>query len=142
MQTILVVENDRANRENILRILRCKGFRAMGAADGTIGLEIASKYLPNLILCDILMPGLDGYCLLEMLGRIPATQNIPVIFVTAKATPDDQKYAMSLGVDGYLTKPFGSSELMTAIAACFAKPLVSDRDVALRCSYEHESLSG
>jgi diguanylate cyclase len=124
MQTILVIENDQANRENVLRILRFKGFRAIGAANGTIGLEIAKKYLPNLILCDILMPGLNGYCLLETLGRIPATQNIPVIFITAKATPEDRRYALSLGVDGYLTKPFGSSELMATIAACFAKPLV------------------
>jgi DNA-binding response OmpR family regulator len=121
MQTVVVIENDQANRENILRILRFKGFRGIGAEDGTIGLEIAKKYLPDLILCDILMPGLNGYCLLETLGRIPATQNIPVIFVTAKATSEDRKYALSLGVDGYLTKPFGSSELMAAIAACFAR---------------------
>jgi CheY-like chemotaxis protein len=126
MQTILVIENDGANRENILRILRFKNFRGIGAENGAIGIEIAKKYLPSLILCDILMPGLDGYGVLEVLGRSPTTQTIPVIFITAKATPSDVQYAKSLGVEGYLTKPFGSSQLLEAIAACLNQPTRRD----------------
>jgi diguanylate cyclase len=121
MGTVLVIENDGANRENILKILRFKSFRAMGAANGEMGIEIAKKYLPDLILCDISMPGLDGYGMLETLGRFPATQTIPVIFITAKATPAEVQYARSLGVSGYLVKPFGCSGLLEAIGAVSAK---------------------
>jgi CheY-like chemotaxis protein len=123
MRTVLVIENDRANRENILRILRFKNFRGIEAANGEMGIEIAKKYLPDLILCDVSMPGLDGYSVLETLRRFPATQNIPVIFVTAKAAPADVQYAMSLGVDGYLAKPFGSSELLATIEQCLSQPI-------------------
>jgi CheY-like chemotaxis protein len=119
MQTVLVIENDWANRENILRILRFKGFRGIGAENGEIGVDFAKKYLPNLILCDI-SPNLDGYSVLEKLGRLSSTQHIPFMFVTAKANPADVQYGLSLGVDGYLTKPFSSSQLLDAIAPCLA----------------------
>lgn len=137
MGTVLVIENDGANRENILRILRFKNFWAMGAENGELGIEIAKKYLPDLILCDISMPGLDGYDVLETLGRFPATQAIPVIFITAKATPTDLQYARSLGVTGYLVKPFGSGELLEAIDQCFSQQHLSQQHLSQpsdRCS--------
>jgi CheY-like chemotaxis protein len=129
MRTVLVIENDRANRENILRILRFKSFRGIAAENGEMGIEIAKKYLPDLILCDISMPELDGYGVLETLRRFPATQNIPVVFITAKAAPADVQHAMSLGVDGYLTKPFGCDELVEAMATGLSRSL--DRQSAL-----------
>jgi CheY-like chemotaxis protein len=118
MQTVLVIENDEANRENILKILRFKGFRGIGAKNGEMGVEFTQKYLPHVILCDISMPGLDGYGVLEDLGRLSATQHIPFVFMTAKADPTDVQYGLSLGVQGYLTKPFSSRELLEAIALC------------------------
>jgi diguanylate cyclase len=121
MQTVLVIENDWANRENILRILRFKGFRAIGAENGEMGVELAKKHLPNLILCDI-SPNLDGYGVLEKLGRLSSTQHIPFMFVTARANPADVQYGLSLGVNGYLTKPFSSSELLDAIASSLSSP--------------------
>jgi CheY-like chemotaxis protein len=119
MQTVMVIEKDWANRENILRILRYRGFRAIGAENGELGVAFAKRYLPHLILCDI-SPGLDGYTVLETLGRMSATQHIPFIFVSAKASPADVQYGLSLGVDGYLTKPFSSSQLLEAIDQCLA----------------------
>jgi CheY-like chemotaxis protein len=119
MQTVLVIENDWANRENILRILRFKGFRAIGAENGEMGVGLAKKYLPHLILCDI-SPNLDGYSVLEKLGRLSSTQHIPFMFVTARANPADVQYGLNLGVNGYLTKPFSSSQLLDAIAPCLS----------------------
>jgi CheY-like chemotaxis protein len=127
MQTVLVIEKNRANRDNILRILRYDGFRTIGAETAALGIELAQRYLPHLVLCDI-SPGLDGYGVLETLGRISATQHIPLIFVTTKASPVEVQYGLSLGVDGYLTKPFSSSQLRESIAQCLA----ADRDRTLK----------
>jgi CheY-like chemotaxis protein len=134
MQTVLMIEKDRANRENILRILRYDGFRAIGAESSALGIELAQRYLPNLILCDI-SPGLDGYHVLETLGRMSATQHIPFMFITTKASPAEVQYGLSLGVDGYLTKPFSSSQLREAIAQCIAV----ERDYTLKVAVTNSS---
>jgi CheY-like chemotaxis protein len=125
MQTILVIENDLANRANLLRILSFKGFIVLDAENGEEGLKLAQSHTPDLILCDILMPGMDGYEVLRSLQQSPQTRYIPFLFLTAKATPQDIAYGLSLGAEGYLVKPFSIVQLIAAIEACLQVPLRS-----------------
>jgi diguanylate cyclase len=121
MTKILVIEDMDTLREEIIETLSFEGFETLGAADGEIGVEIAKTYLPNLIICDIMMPKLDGYETLEALRGDPVTMTIPFIFLTAKAEKIDMRLGMELGADDYLTKPFTTEELVGAIAARLQK---------------------
>ncbi len=115
MARILVIEDETALRENVLDILRFEDYEAVGAPNGRIGLQLALEYLPDLILCDVIMPELDGYSVLLELRRQPATAEIPFIFLTARAAKTDQRTGMELGAEDYLTKPFTQGELLAAI---------------------------
>ncbi len=112
---ILVIEDEHAIRLNILDILEMEGFESIGADDGREGIAIAKKHLPDLIICDILMPKLDGYDVLAELRSDPSTTAIPFIFLTAKTTREDFRQGMNLGADDYLTKPFEIEELINAV---------------------------
>lgn len=112
---ILVIEDEHAIRLNILDILEMEGFESIGADDGREGVAMAKKHLPDLILCDILMPKLNGYGVLAELRSDPRTSTIPFIFLTAKTTPEDFREGMKLGADDYLTKPFEFDELIAAV---------------------------
>jgi CheY-like chemotaxis protein len=116
MNKILVIDDNEPSRINILELLEAEGFEAVGAANGRIGLNLARTDLPNLVICDIVMPGLDGYGVLSELRRDPRTATIPFIFLTASADRCDLRQVMSLGADGYLTKPFTRAELLQALA--------------------------
>jgi two-component system sensor histidine kinase/response regulator len=115
MKKILVIEDEPDIRLHILTILQYEGFTPIGAKNGQIGLKLAKAHRPDLIICDILMPDLSGYGVLARLRSDPITANIPFIFLTAKATPEDFRQGMKLGADDYLTKPFRSNELLAAI---------------------------
>ena len=117
MKKILVVEDEQDIREDILKMLGYEGFEAIGAENGRAGVLLARQQHPDLIICDIIMPGLNGYQVLSILRGIPATMTIPFIFLTAKATRDDMRKGMRLGADDYLSKPFTISELLAAIQA-------------------------
>jgi diguanylate cyclase len=121
MKTILVIEDARAIRENLLRILGANGFRAIGAADGVTGLKQAQALRPDLVLCDIRMPQMDGYAVLQALRQDPTTATIALIFLSAKASRSELRQGMNLGADDYLTKPCKTSELLAAIAAILRK---------------------
>ncbi|PZV16189.1 MAG: GGDEF domain-containing response regulator [Pseudanabaena sp.] len=121
MTTILVIEDVEALREEIMETLSYEGFDVLGAENGLIGVQIAKTYLPNLIICDIAMPELDGYGTLIALRQEPKTSMIPFIFLTAMTEKADMRQAMQLGADDYLTKPFTSAELFGAIAARLQK---------------------
>ncbi|MBW4574021.1 MAG: EAL domain-containing protein [Aphanothece sp. CMT-3BRIN-NPC111] len=121
MTKILVIEDEKSVRENILEVLDAEGFEAVGAENGRIGVQLASEHIPHLILCDVMMPEIDGYGVLEALRQDPATATIPFIFMTAKATKADLRQGMELGADDYLTKPFTISELLGAIATRLRK---------------------
>jgi diguanylate cyclase (GGDEF)-like protein len=121
MKTILVIEDERSLRDNLLRILNYSGFRAIAAKDGLDGVEMAKTNLPDLIVCDILMPQLDGYGVLTELLADSATARIPFIFLSAKADRSDTRIGMNLGADDYLTKPFSSDELIEAVRARLEK---------------------
>ena len=121
MKKILVVEDTAAVREEILDLLRFEGFDVIGAEDGLFGVQRAREFLPDLIICDILMPGLDGYGVLEALRKEPVTAMIPFLFLTAKAAKEDIRQGMEFGADDYLTKPFYTEELLAAISARLAR---------------------
>ncbi|HEY9902235.1 MAG TPA: response regulator [Candidatus Sericytochromatia bacterium] len=116
MTKILVIEDEETVRENILELLDAEGFEALAAENGRIGLELAKRYLPDLILCDVRMPELDGYGVLTALRSEVTTTEIPFLFLTAKAAKTDLSYGLELGATAYITKPFTLSELLDAIA--------------------------
>ncbi|MBO0348964.1 EAL domain-containing protein [Phormidium pseudopriestleyi FRX01] len=121
MKKILVIENEELVRKNILEILDTVDFRVIGACNGGIGVQLAEEHLPDLILCDVMMPELDGYGVLEALRNNPVTATIPFIFLTAKGDKTDIRQGMNLGADDYLTKPFRRKELLGAIEARLIK---------------------
>ena len=105
-----------ATPENILDLLEAEGFDGVGAENGHVGITWAWDCKPDLIICDVMMPELDGYDVLKLLRKEPATATIPFIFLTAKADKDDFRQGMQLGADDYLTKPFTSADLLGAIS--------------------------
>lgn len=115
MTKILVIEDADPLRNDILEMLSYEGFEVMGAENGLVGVEAARSYHPDLIVCDIMMPELDGYEVLEALRRDGKTAAIPFIFLTAKTDRVDVRHGMRLGADDYLTKPFMAAELLEAI---------------------------
>jgi two-component system, OmpR family, alkaline phosphatase synthesis response regulator PhoP len=112
---ILIIEDELQIRENIQEILELTGFTAITAANGLLGLQIARSSNPDLILCDITMPEMDGYGVLQELRQDPLTAMLPLIFLTAKVDRHDLRQGMELGADDYLTKPFEAEELLRAI---------------------------
>jgi two-component system sensor histidine kinase/response regulator len=117
MTKILVIEDEQAILGNILETLELEGYEAVGAGDGRAGVALAQEHLPDLIVCDIMMPKLDGYGVLLELRNDPTTALIPFVFLTARATRDDMRQGMVLGADDYLTKPFTPPELLGAVQA-------------------------
>lgn len=123
MRTILVIEDESGLRETIQEFLETEGFRVLCAINGTHGVNLAQEYQPDLILCDVHMPGMDGYDVLTTLSHNPTTANIPFIFLTAKGKKADWRQGMELGADDYLTKPFTADELLGAIASRLQKQM-------------------
>jgi DNA-binding response OmpR family regulator len=117
MAKILVVEDEAAIRERIIKMLRFEGFEALGADNGAVGVGMAQQHRPDLIICDISMPELNGFGAVSVLRSHPATEAIPVIFVTAAVDRAAQRKGMELGADDYLTKPFTAEELLAAVRA-------------------------
>ncbi len=117
MKKILVIEDEPQTRENLATILEMEGFDPLTASDGREGLELARRHRPDLILCDVMMPGLDGYGVLEALRADAETTSIPFIFLTAKGDRKDLRTGMDLGADDYLCKPATSAELLSSIEA-------------------------
>src|SRR5690606_30754276 len=115
MKKILLVEDDTSLRENVEELLELSGFEVLSASNGRIGVELALSQRPDLVLCDIMMPELDGYGVLEELSLNASTRHIPFIFVTAKTERFEVRKGMDLGADDYLTKPFEEDELLGAI---------------------------
>ena|SRR6478672_4721460 len=124
---VLVIEDVTDLREDVLETLECLGFEALGAENGKVGVQIAQSHLPDLIICDIMMPDLDGYGVLEILNQDPETSIIPFIFISAKAEKSEIRKGMNLGADDYLTKPFTIAELQEAINARLEKQATRKR---------------
>lgn len=115
MKKILLIEDNLEMRENTAEILELSGFQVETAENGKVGVGIAKTSNPDLIICDIMMPELDGYGVLYLLGKDPETASIPFIFLSAKSDKSDVRKGMGLGADDYLTKPFQESDLINAI---------------------------
>ncbi|MFB2896838.1 response regulator [Aerosakkonemataceae cyanobacterium BLCC-F50] len=121
---ILVIEDEESVRANIIEILESEDFDVIGAKNGAIGIQEAKNQLPDLILCDIMMPDMDGYSVLSELQEDPLTVIIPFIFLTAKTERDDLRLAMELGADDYITKPCTVTELLSAITIRLKKQAI------------------
>jgi two-component system sensor histidine kinase/response regulator len=117
MTKILVIEDEDSVRENIIEILGFEGFEVMGAENGQVGLQCAQRSRPDLILCDVAMPELDGYSVLAEIRQLPGMASTPFIFLTARTDRSFMRHGMELGADDYLTKPFSTAELVAAIMA-------------------------
>jgi CheY-like chemotaxis protein len=121
MKKALIIEDNDDIREGTAEILDLAGYETLTAKNGKIGVDLAVKHLPDIILCDIMMPELDGYGVLYLLQKNPQTVNIPFIFLTAKAERADMRKGMEMGADDYLTKPFDDVELFNAIESRLKK---------------------
>lgn len=117
MVKIVVIEDQADVRENICEILELANYKILSASDGKAGVDLVRKELPDLVLCDIMMPELDGYGVLYFLSKHPETASIPFIFLSAKSEKEDFRKGMLMGADDYLTKPFKEIELLDAIDA-------------------------
>ena len=127
MKTVLLIEDDRALRENTEELLELSGYSVLTAPNGKIGIEKAKQKLPDIIICDIMMPEVDGYGVLENLSNAPETQHIPFIFLSAKTEHKEIRRGMDLGADDYLTKPFDEDDLISAIESRLAKTQLLSR---------------
>jgi len=136
MKKILVIEDDRVIRENILKLLKAEGFDVTGAENGAQGLNAAVSNLPDVILCDVMMPQLDGYGVLAALRSHPVTATVPFVFLTGKADRSEVRQGMELGADDYLTKPFSKAELVGAISSRLKKQAALAQQHNLRSSSE------
>jgi len=116
MATLLVIEDEEPLRANLVRILSAEGHRVLTAADGDEGIRRAREGKPDLVICDILMPRLDGYGVLATLRSQPETVATPFIFLTASADKDDLAHGLKSGANDYVTKPFKIADLLAAIA--------------------------
>jgi len=115
MKKILVIEDEPEMRRNITTLLRFYDYEAIPAENGRQGVEAARREMPDLILCDVMMPELDGFGVLQALQMQPSLARIPFIFLTAKGEKDDLRSGMNLGADDYLTKPVANADLVKAI---------------------------
>ena len=140
MPTILVIEDDNAIQEAIVDILELQGFQVLSAPDGVAGVAQAREHRPDLILCDIMMPFLDGYGVLSRLRQYPQTATIPFIFLTARTTQADFRQGMQLGADDYLAKPFRPAELVAAINLRLQRQLELTNRFQKRVEALHSSL--
>ncbi|MEO6520821.1 MAG: response regulator [Mucilaginibacter sp.] len=114
-KSVLIIEDNNDIRESTAEILQLAGYQVQEASNGKIGVDLALQHRPDIILCDIMMPELDGYGVLFLLSKNPETSTIPFIFLTAKAERLDFRKGMEMGADDYLTKPFDDIELLNAI---------------------------
>lgn len=121
MNTILLIEDDRALRENTAELLELNGYEVFTASNGKIGIQFAKEKVPQLIICDIMMPEVDGYGVLAALSNDKATLHIPFIFLSAITEHKSIRKGMDLGADDYLTKPFQEEDLMSAVQSRLAK---------------------
>lgn len=121
MEKVLIIEDNEDVRENIAEILELANYNVTTVQNGKVGIKIANKVKPDLIICDIMMPDIDGYGVLEALSSSKKTASVPFIFLTAKTEKSDIRKGMNLGADDYLTKPFEEKDLLNAIESRLKK---------------------
>ncbi|MBW7892836.1 MAG: response regulator [Chitinophagaceae bacterium] len=130
MASVLVIDDNADIRDNTAEILELAGYTSLIAENGKKGIEIAVKEKPDIIVCDIMMPELDGYSVLHLLQKNPETRKIPFIFLTAKTERSDMRKGMEMGADDYITKPFEEIELLNAVETRLKKQGIIDQNYA------------
>lgn len=128
MKYLILIEDNNEIRENTAEILELAGYKVKTAANGKLGVELALQEKPDLIICDIMMPVLDGYGVLHLLNKNPALTGIPFIFLTAKAERTDMRKGMEMGADDYITKPFNDIELLNAVESRLKRTALLTKD--------------
>jgi two-component system, sensor histidine kinase and response regulator len=141
VKKILVIEDEPSIREAILEMLEAENFQTVEAENGKIGLEMAQIHLPDLIICDIMMPELNGHEVLANLRKDNATATIPLIFLTAKADKTDMREAMQLGADDYITKPFTCKELLGAVNSRLEKQKILEKQTQQKLDGLRQSIA-
>ena len=129
MKTILLIEDHPPMRRNLATALEMEGFEVIAAENGRLGVESAKAELPDLIICDVMMPELDGHGVLRELRAHKPTATTPFIFLTAKGEKPDIRAGMNLGADDYLTKPVVKADLLAAIRARFERDAAREREL-------------
>ncbi|NNC50544.1 MAG: response regulator [Flaviramulus sp.] len=124
MKSVLLIEDDKVLRENTAELLELSNYEVHTAANGQLGLKMALETRPDIVVCDIMMPILDGYGVLEGLAKHDQTKFIPFIFLSAKTERQDVRKGMDLGADDYITKPFSEDEIISAIESRIAKAAI------------------
>ncbi|WP_213522802.1 response regulator [Nonlabens sp.] len=141
MKKVLLIEDDTALRENTAELLELLNFQVLTASNGHIGIALAKQNRPDVIICDIMMPKIDGYGVLEALSLDPCTVQIPFIFLSAKTEHKEIRKGMNLGADDYLAKPFEEEELVSAIESRIAKAtILNDLMLAANAIPEEDQL--
>lgn len=140
MKSVLVIDDNPGIRENTAEIMELAGYKTYTAENGKKGVELATKEKPDVIICDIMMPELDGYGVLHLLRKNPDTQHIPFIFLTAKTERTDLRKGMEMGADDYVTKPFEEIELLNAVEIRLKKAEVMQQKYALSTQGIHQFL--
>lgn len=130
MTSILVIDDNRDIRDNTTEILELAGYKTFAAENGKQGVDFAIRERPSVIICDIMMPELDGYGVLHMVRKNPGTQHIPFIFLTAKTERNDFRKGMEMGADDYITKPFDDIELLNAVETRLKKAEIVNQKYA------------
>lgn len=142
MTKVLIIEDNTDIRENVVEILSLSGYDVFDAEDGTKGVALATKNQPDVILCDIMMPGIDGYDVFEILNNQDETKTIPFIFITAKSERTDVRKGMEMGADDYLTKPFDATELINAIETRLKKKQIQQEFYSKAFENIHALIAG
>lgn len=141
MKTILLIEDNTDVRENTAEILTLAQYKVITAVNGKEGVELAKKDKPDLIICDIMMPVLDGHGVLHLLSKNDETAGIPFIFLTAKAERSDFRKGMEMGADDYLTKPFDDVELLNAIESRLKKSDILKKEFSKNMAGIHDFIN-
>ncbi|MEO7294428.1 MAG: response regulator [Ginsengibacter sp.] len=141
MKKVLLIEDNTEIRENTAEILELANYKVATAANGKIGVQAALQEKPDLIICDVMMPELDGYGVLHLVNKNPELMGIPFIFLTAKAERNDFRKGMEMGADDYVTKPFTDIELLNAIEARLKKTDILKKNYAADANGVNELLT-
>ncbi|MFC5048077.1 response regulator [Aquimarina hainanensis] len=139
MKKVLLIEDDSALRENTAELLELSDYEVVTAPNGRVGIEMAKEELPSVVVCDIMMPEIDGYGVLEALSKEKTTRHIPFIFLSAKTEHKEIRKGMDMGADDYLTKPFDEEELLSAIESRLAKSILLANTAVANENIEKES---
>ncbi|MFP4323653.1 MAG: response regulator [Anaerolineales bacterium] len=120
-RTILMIDDNHTVQENVHDILKFEGHHVLRAHNGETGLTIARAHYIDLVLCDIMMPGINGYEVLRQLRTYPPLKRVPFVIISSKSTQEDIEYGLELGVDAYVPKPFTADELLSAVNQALAR---------------------